>query len=173
MGDTEFYRATEVQDGSRGGPGRGALHHHLVLSTLGQLDVLRVQQLALDAGYGCVIDVESIDAGTNLDHLAGYVSKRIAGYVTKGSGDHRQEVPWRADVADRETGEITRMHSVPTFRAHSQSAGWGCTLKEIRAICREQARARAAVLAEHLALTLEPAAPAESVAMACADPPPG
>jgi hypothetical protein len=144
-GDVEYYRAAEVQDGSRGGPGRGALHHHVVLATRSELDVREVQLLALAAGYGCVIDLQAVDRGNMLD-LAGYVSKRLAGYVSKSSGSHRLEVPWRADVADGETGEVRRLHTVPTYRTHSQSQGWGCTIREVRAVQRDQARRRAAAL---------------------------
>lgn len=142
----EFYRAAEVQDGSRGGSARGALHHHVVIASAGSLEVLEVQALALAAGYGCVMDLQPVEVGADLSDLAAYVSKRLAGYVSKSSGEHRQEVPWRADVVDQETGEVRRLHTAPTYRTHSQSKGWGCTVKEVLAIYREQARRRAAAL---------------------------
>jgi hypothetical protein len=170
-GDVEFYRAAEVQDGKRGGSGRGALHHHVVLATRSQLHVDQVQELALAAGYGCVIDLQAVQVGADLSDLAAYVSKRLAGYVSKSSGAHRLEVPWRADVADQDTGEVLRLHTLPTYRTHSQSVGWGCTVAEVRAIARDQARRRAAALAS---MTTESLAPQPVLAEVAAgvDPPP-
>lgn len=146
--DLAFYRAAEIQDGSRrtDGVGRGALHHHVVIGTRGGLDVRAVQLLALAAGYGCVIDLQAVELGANLADLAAYVSKRVAGYVTKASGAGRQGVPWRADVVDDETGEVRRMHTLPTYRTHSQSKGWGITVGEVRSRLQAQARRRAAAL---------------------------
>jgi hypothetical protein len=167
----EFYRAAEVQDGSRSadGHGRGALHHHIVIATTVRLDVLEVQALALAAGYGCVMDLQPVELGADLSDLAAYVSKRLAGYVSKASTD-RQEVPWRADVAVCALGihetptqrpgepkpepcechEIRRMRTAPTYRTHSQSAGWGCTVKEVKLHAQQEARRRAAHLREML-----------------------
>lgn len=172
VGDVEFYRAAEVQDGSRGGSGRGAIHHHVVLATRSHLDVAAVQLLALAAGYGCVIDLQAVEIGADLSDLAAYVSKRVAGYVSKSSGAHRLEVPWRADVVDQDSGEVLKLHTLPTYRTHSQSGSWGCTVAEIRAINREQARARAAALASS-AEGPEPVAPQqdEPATMAGVGPP--
>lgn len=171
----EFYRAAEVQDGTRSdGGGRGALHHHVVLATRGALEVLEVQALALAAGYGCVIDLQPIEAGADLSDLATYVSKRVAGYVSKSSGENRQQVPWRADVVDQDSGEVLRLHTVPTYRTHSQSAGWGCTVRQVKDHARDQARRRAAKLAQLADLTdAGPGANTpEPVAAAGVEPPP-
>ncbi len=151
--DIAFYRATEVQDGKRGGPGRGALHHHVVLAADGLLDVAEVQALALTAGYGCVIDLRPVEEATDVEDVAGYVSKTLAGYVAKSSGSARQEVPWRVPVhVDADSGEIldppALLHSVPTYRTHTQSLDWGCTVRQIRDQNQAQARKRAASLAE-------------------------
>jgi hypothetical protein len=148
-----YYRATEVQDGKRGGAGRGALHHHVVIAATGFLDVALVQAAALAAGYGCVMDLRPVEDVAAVDDVAGYVSKTLAGYVSKSSGDGRQEVPWRVPVhVDPVSGEVLEppalLHSVPTYRTHTQSADWGCTVKEIRAHNQAQARKRAAALAE-------------------------
>lgn len=147
FGRVEFYRAAEVQDGKRGGSGRGALHHHVVLAVDGVPNVLEVQALALAAGYGCVIDLRAVEDVSAAEDVAGYVSKTLAGYVAKSSGGARLEVPWRADVADPDTGEVRRLRTVPTYNTHSQSRGWGCTVKAVKAANRDQARRRAAVLA--------------------------
>jgi len=133
---------------------RGVIHLHIPIASSVPLDVVDVQALALAAGFGCVIDLAPLPAGADFSNLAGYVSKSVAGYITK-SCEQREQLPWRADVADVETGELRKMHTTATYRGHSQSRGWGCTLKEIRAVHRDQARARAAALA---ALVLEPVA---------------
>lgn len=133
----EFHRFAEVQVERN----RGALHHHVLVVTPDPLDVLRVQELAMAAGYGCVIDVRAIPMGDEA-RAARYVSK----YVTKGAD--RWRCKWRADVVDRATGEVTRAAAEPTFRAHSSSAGWGITLREIREAIRAAARRRAERLRE-------------------------
>jgi hypothetical protein len=137
-GDLDFYRAVEVQQ-------RGALHLHIPIATRSELDVLRVQQLALAAGFGCVLDLAPLPWNADFSHLASYVSKQVAGYITKSAGQ-RDDVPWRTDVADDATGEIRRLHTRPTYRSHSQSRSWGITIGEIRAVHRAQARKRAAAL---------------------------
>ena len=147
LGDVDFYRAAEVQDGKRGGGGRGALHHHVVLATRVEVPVLEVQALALAAGYGCVMDLRPVEQGAGFSDLAAYVSKTLAGYVSKSSGANRDAVPWRRDVLDDETGEVRRLHTVPTYKTHTQSRSWGCTVREVLAVQRDQARRRAAVVA--------------------------
>jgi hypothetical protein len=143
----DFYRATEVQEGHRGGRGRGALHHHVVIATTTRsLDVRAVQQLALAAGYGCVMDLRPVTREEDMGDVARYLAKTLAGYVTKGAGETRSEVPWKRPVADPETGEIRLMHTVATYRLSSQSKGWGCTERQVREVAREQARRRAAHL---------------------------
>lgn len=122
----EFWRAAEVQE-------RGALHHHAVLWSPAPLDPHQVQALAIAAGYGCVFDIrEAKDAA----HVARYVSK----YVTKG--DDRRRAAWLRTVVNRDTGELEERTDA-TYRTHSQSHGWGPTLKGLRAIARAQAQARA------------------------------
>jgi hypothetical protein len=140
--DLDFYRVSEVQD-------RGALHHHVILATPGSLDVLEVQALALAAGYGCQTDLVPVDVTADVRQLGSYVSKQLSGYVSKGSGAARQSVPWRRDVADRETGEIRRLHTTPTYKTHTQSRSWGCTQRQIMAERQRQARARAIALLSH------------------------
>lgn len=149
--DFQYYRATEVQDGKRGGGGRGALHHHVVLAAVTLPAARVVQELALAAGYGCVVDVRPVESLAGVDDVAGYVSKTLAGYVSKSSGDGRQEVPWRRPFTeDPTTGEVfdepRLLRTVPTYRTHTQSQRWGCTVKEVRAHARDQARRRAAAL---------------------------
>jgi hypothetical protein len=150
----QYYRATEVQDGKRreDGVGRGALHHHVVIAaaTLPPAEVL--QELALAAGYGCVIDLRPVEDLADVDDVAGYVSKTLAGYVSKSSGDGRLEVPWRREVTeDPTTGEAfdppRRLHSLPTYKTHTQSRLWGCTVREVKAHAQRQARRRALALA--------------------------
>ena len=126
--DLEFHRFAEVQD-------RGALHHHVLLVTPVDLDVLALQDLALAAGYGCVIDLRAVPLGEE-SRAARYVSK----YVTKGAD--RAKCHWRTDKVDRTTGEVTEV-TAATYRAHSSSTGWGITLREIREVIRTAARARA------------------------------
>jgi uncharacterized membrane protein len=132
----------------------------VVIGTRGGLDVRAVQLLALAAGYGCVIDLQAVELGANLADLAAYVSKRVAGYVTKASGAGRQGVPWRADVVDQVSGEVRRMQTLPTYRTHSQSAGWGITVGQVRAHMQAQARRRAAALKASDPVALQGIAPA-------------
>lgn len=132
--EVAYFRAAETQQ-------RGALHHHVILWSPRALNVLEVQRLALQAGYGCVVDLDPIAAGDV--RAAAYVSK----YVSK-STDQRDEVPWVADVLDRETGEVRAMHTVPTFRTWSASQNWGMTMKVLREAVRLAAQARAARLLE-------------------------
>lgn len=132
-GTLAYIGSVEVQK-------RGMLHRHLVLHSPTPLLASDVGDLALAAGYGCVHDVQPIhDAGK----AAWYISK----YVTKSSGQ-RDDVPWRADFVDEQTGEIQRLTTRPTFRTWSSSHSWGYTLKDLRAIAQLQARARAKYLRE-------------------------
>jgi hypothetical protein len=135
----EFHRFVEVQDGKRrkDGIARGALHHHVLVVSPLRLDVLRVQDLAMAAGYGCIVDLEAIPPkdAARVEKVARYVAK----YVTKGSD--RDLAHW--NQLNRQTGEVT---SRATYQTHSSSHAWGITMKEIRAHLRDVARRRAADL---------------------------
>jgi hypothetical protein len=132
-GGLTYIGAVEVQK-------RGVLHRHVVLCSADALLPEEVGALALAAGYGCVHDLQVIKSASK---AAWYVSK----YVTKSAGA-RGEVPWIADVVDRETGEIRPMKTMATFRTWSSAHSWGYTLKGLREIARTQARARAMYLRE-------------------------
>lgn len=123
----EFFRAVEPQK-------RGALHLHVIVASPSQLDPLEVQRLARAAGFGCVMDLAVVEAGSR--RHAYYVAK----YVTKAA-DSRADVPWVADVVDRETGEIDRRATMPTYRTWSSSHGWGLTMRALKAgIAADRAR---------------------------------
>lgn len=141
-GSLTYIGSVEVQE-------RGMLHRHLVINLDRPLLPTDVGQLALTAGYGCVHDLQPIREASR---AAWYISK----YVTKSSGD-RENVPWRADVLDEETGEVQRLETAATFRTWSAARSWGFTLKGLREIARVQAQARA----EHLA-QLVPGSPSDS-----------
>ena len=126
-----FLRAVEVQE-------RGAIHLHVIVWTPDPLNLVQVQGLALDAGFGCVIDFKPAASGDT--RQATYVSK----YVTKAT-DQRGQVPW--DVLDRETGEVAAVAEAK-FRTWSCSRDWGLTMKALEAGIREAAQKRAALLAE-------------------------
>ena len=133
----EFCRVAEVQE-------RGALHHHVLVVTVDQLLVDQLQLLALAAGYGCVVDLAPVLSGKGLE---GYLTKTLGGYVTK-SVMARQTVPWagRRERLDRQTGEITDAGpACPTFRTHSESRGWGLTMKAVRQAAREHVRRQASL----------------------------
>ena len=132
-GSLTFIRSVEVQK-------RGALHLHVILNVDRPLIPEEVQALALAAGFGCVFDLQVVNSAQK---AAWYISK----YVTKSAGA-RSEVPWVADVVDRQTGEIRRMKTIASFRAWSAAQSWGFTLKGLREIARLQARARDHYLAE-------------------------
>lgn len=132
-GSLTYVGAVEVQK-------RGALHRHLVLHVDRPLLPEEVQVLALAAGYGCVYDLQVL---TNPGQVAHYVSK----YVTKSAGA-REEVPWLADVVDKDTGEIRAMLTAATFRTWSAAQSWGYTMKGLRAVMRAQAEARGRYLRE-------------------------
>jgi hypothetical protein len=132
-GGLTYIGAVEVQK-------RGVLHRHVVLNSADPLLPEEVGSLALAAGYGCVHDLQVIRSASK---AAWYISK----YVTKSAGD-RGEVPWFADVVDKQTGEVRLMKTMATFRTWSSAQSWGYTLKGLREIARTQARARAMYLRE-------------------------
>jgi hypothetical protein len=128
-GDLEYLRVVEVQDGKRRGDGvgRGALHYHFLIRTQVELDVLEVQKLALDAGFGCSVDLQLMAGSKAARYVAKYAAK---GYTGRG------DVPWYREVWDEGTGELVPSQ-IPTYRTVSQSQGWGLTKRQILAEVRE------------------------------------
>ncbi len=128
----KFVRGIEVQ-------ARGALHDHVLMwiPHLRVIDVARVRRLALRAGFGCQLDWAPCDPGSR--KFAYYLSK----YITKAA-DSRAAVPWAADVADPQTGEISR-ESVPgKYRTMSKSQKWGrLTMAQVKARASAYAAAKA------------------------------
>lgn len=125
----EFHRVTEIQEGHRrkDGAGRGALHHHVLIVSDGPLDVLRLQALALRAGYGCVIDVEPVASHRQMvNYLTKYVVKAV---------DARHRTPWA--LVDPATGEVTPRRA--NYRCWSQSRGFSYTKSSLLAILRDTA----------------------------------
>jgi hypothetical protein len=135
-----YGRVSEVQDGKRraDGVGRGALHHHVLLTSLVRIDVAWLHAQAISAGYGCVLDVAVI---TDPAAAAAYVAK----YTTKGGRDRRL-CKWSREVVDTTTGELTREGGWPTYRAWSASRDFGPSIAFLRGLAREQAQARDLVL---------------------------
>lgn len=127
--DMRFFRAVEIQD-------RGAVHLHLLWWTPVPVDLQRVQELALAAGFGCTMDYAPCEPGSR--RAAYYVSK----YVTKAT-DTRHTVPW--DVLDLDTGELVAVPEA-RYRTWSSSRDWGITMKQLREAIRlhraRQARAQ-------------------------------
>lgn len=132
----QFFRGAEPQDGKRRvtGPGRQAIHYHLLTSTDEPIDPAVLQRFALAAGFGCNVQVDRIKPGPGSSKAIGYVSK----YVTK-CADSRSEIPW--EKVDPETGEV--VSSRATFRAWSQSKKFGVRMKEHRAAVAAQRRRHA------------------------------
>lgn len=136
--DLEYLRAVEVQD-------RGALHLHVIVWSSQPLDVVHLRRLAIRCGFGHSTDLAPIVAGSK--RHAYYVAK----YVTKAC-DSRDDVPWRREVVDQDTGELRRLHTIATYRTWSSSQGWGLTMKEVRRACRQavEASKRAQVLRDQV-----------------------
>jgi len=155
--DLQYFKAVETQK-------RGAIHYHLPVWSPVPLNSVVVQGLALRAGFGCVLDLDPIKAGDL--RAAAYVSK----YVSKAT-DSRDEVPWEADVLDRETGEVRLMRTEARYRTWSASRGWGMTMRAVREAIRAAAVVRAARLAE-LADGLSPAVDLGVVVPAASGDPP-
>jgi hypothetical protein len=121
-----FMRGVEVQQ-------RGALHDHAIAwSPTCPFTVSELRSMAMAAGFGHSVDVAPCVPGSR---KAGYY---VSKYVTK-SCDQREEVPWKADVVDLQTGEITREVVRARYRTWSMGRQWGLTMKEIRLRCQEQA----------------------------------
>jgi hypothetical protein len=131
-----FCGAVETQQ-------RGMLHRHVLLLVDSELDYSEVQELALAAGYGCVLDLEPVRS-------AGKAARYISKYVTKSAGA-RSEVPW--ERLNESTGEL--VEKSPTYRLWSSSQAWGVTMREIKNTQAEQARHRAMYLREFAAALRE------------------
>lgn len=151
--DLQYLRAVEVQK-------RGALHLHVIVWSPVPLDKARLRRLAIGYGFGHELDLAAIVPGSR--RHAYYVSK----YVTKAC-DSRDEVPWRADVADERTGEIRRLRTTATYRTWSASRGWGLTMRECREAARKAREAAAAAAGQAVSQVLggESAAPAGSAVL--------
>lgn len=128
----EYFRSTEAQK-------RGGLHHHALLATVAKLDEKVVRRLAVQAGYGHEIKLEKVDQHSRA--LVEYVTKTLAGYVTKAAAE-RPDVPWARQFVDWWTGEVIE-DTHPTYRTWSQSRGWGTTMQ----VVRQRARVKALELA--------------------------
>ncbi len=115
-----YARCVEVQR-------RGLIHLHVVVHSPTALSSQRVQELALSAGFGCVMDLAALDdPGKSARYLAKYVSKSV---------DQRGELPWVREMVNTETGEVTvQLH--PTFRAWSSSQNWGVRMADLIAASR-------------------------------------
>jgi hypothetical protein len=88
----------------------------------------------MQAGYGHSILLADVHPGSSRE--AHYVSK----YISKSAGA-RWSVPWRADVIDVETGEVTRELVKARYRTWSASRRWGITMAQLRAEAALRARA--------------------------------
>jgi hypothetical protein len=156
----EFLRGIEVQ-------ARGALHDHALLWSPVPLRPERMREFAVAAGFGHSVDLAPLEAGSGA--AARYVTKRVAGYVTKAC-DSRDAVPWWGEYVDRRTGEIREGRVTAPYRTWSSSRGWGLTMAGVRAICREHARARAHELHSSLLQELCSALDAEVLPVAQSPP---
>ena len=154
----QFVGAVEPQE-------RGALHRHVLMFTDEQLDYSEVQEQALAAGYGCVVDLQPL---TSRKQIARYLAK----YVGK-SANGRAMVPWSRIEIDTDTGEISEVSHRPTYRLWSSSRHWGVTMKQIKAAQGEQARQRAMYLRELADLIADDSRPAAGTSSGCQglDPP--
>jgi len=103
--------------------------------------VLLVQEMAVAAGLGCVVDLKLVKGRNGIANVAQYVAK----YVSKACGD-RDEIPWLGEVLDVETGELVTQDVRATYRTWSASRGWFVSMATMRAVMRDQARRRAAHL---------------------------
>jgi hypothetical protein len=113
--DAAYFRAVEVQT-------RGALHLHILVVVDEPLDVAQLHEWARTAGFGCVMDLEPLARGSA--KAARYVSK----YVSKAC-DLRGDVPWVA--VDDDGVALKDDPYKPTYRTHSQSGNWPCSMREV------------------------------------------
>lgn len=147
--DVTFIGSVETQQ-------RGMLHRHVVVFTEGHVDHRDLQDMALAAGYGCVLDLEPLQS-------VGKAARYVAKYVTKSSAE-RADVPWVKEHLDEETGELTQISAKATFRTWSSSRSWTVTMKALKAVASAQARARA----EHLRVLAEVLAADQGVGLPAA-----
>jgi hypothetical protein len=128
--ELQYLRAVEVQV-------RGALHLHVIVWSPVALDKAQLRRLAMGYGFGHELDLAPIEPGSRKH--AYYVAK----YVTKAC-DTRGSVPWNKDVVNKRTGEVRREGTEASYRTWSASRGWKLTMRQIKDVCRAQARGRAA-----------------------------
>lgn len=124
-----YFRAAETQK-------RGALHHHAIVWSPRKLSEKRLRALAIRAGFGHEVDLQPID---NPAGVAEYVTKTVAGYVTK-SADSRDEIPWWAEYVDTSTGEVLQGRTFARYRTWSQSRDWGTSMALIRRAAMDKAK---------------------------------
>lgn len=136
-------RGVEVQK-------RGALHDHAIVWSPVPMSLAVVRELAIRAGFGHSVDLAPCKAGPN--GVPAYVTKAVAGYVTKAT-DARHEVPWLPegtiddgtylvdDVSGEVLGRSPSLHGAP-YRTWSCSRSWGLTMAAVRAEGRVYAIAR-------------------------------
>jgi hypothetical protein len=141
-----YFRSAEVQD-------RGAIHHHVLIHSPRKLHVRSLRPLAIAAGYGHEVDLKALEPGSR--QAAIYVTKRVAGYVSK-SADQRDRVPWWGVIVDQDSGEVYEGHTDATFRTWSQSRSWGTSMAAIRAVERGR-------FLERQVLDVDPPASTDSV----------
>lgn len=127
----QFFRGIEVQR-------RGALHDHAMVWSPTPLALPALRALAIRCGFGHEVDLAPCEPGSR--KAAYYVSK----YVTKAT-DSRALVPWRAEVVDLDTGEVTQALVPGRYRTWSMSREWGSTMSEVRAVAAAYARRQAAI----------------------------
>ncbi len=133
--DLQYFRGIEAQD-------RGALHDHvLIWLPIGALEVPEVRRLAIQAGFGHSLELQSLVPGSR--KASAYVSK----YVTK-SCDVRASVPWLGELLNPATGEVTIGRVPGKYRTWSMSESWGTSMGEIRARAAAYARKKTAEAVE-------------------------
>ena len=167
----EYMRGIEVQE-------RGALHDHAILWSPAPISLHVVKKFAMRAGFGHAVDLKPLEPGAS--RAAAYVSKRVAGYITKAT-DSRTAVPWLpagteddgqyliGNASGEVLGRSPSAHGAP-YRTWSCSRGWGLTMAAVRADAKAYVESRTADgLAEVLSLL---AAELEAVPIDGVPPPP-
>jgi hypothetical protein len=143
-----YFSPTETQDGKRrvDGIGRMALHKHPLMYFEHQVpNEQEFRKMALIAGFGHEVKVRRLDMNSRA--VARYVTKQVAGYVTKSASD-RPDVPWRqfrtrtyrTATVDVRTGELfestverRELVTKPTYHAYSRSRSWGILMRDVKA----------------------------------------
>lgn len=129
----EFMRGVEVQQ-------RLALHDHFMVWSEVPIRKGVLRDLAMRAGFGHSVDLAPI---TSAKQVAYYVSK----YVVKAT-DSRDEVPWRGQVVDKETGEVTEELVPARYRTWSCSRQYGDRMVDVKARARERVQAMEQAIAD-------------------------